>query len=127
MHRSLHQIAGLLLVLLPVAGAAQIVPPTAPTATRPVGSRPALPSSPVNAGQVDDARLRDRLAEHPVSSTGVSTPQLPVKPVTPLRVYDARGRVLMGMKPAGPGRVLDTGSGRYYSTVPSGDGQRIVP
>ncbi|HBK45857.1 MAG TPA: classical arabinogalactan protein 4, partial [Xanthomonadaceae bacterium] len=49
----------------------------------------------------------------------------PPSPAAPAKVYDRRGRPMTGMKPAGPNRVLDTRTGRYYNTVPSGDGQRI--
>lgn len=43
----------------------------------------------------------------------------------PVKLYDRSGRVIPGAVQVGPNRVLDTRSGRYYSTVPSGDGQRI--
>lgn len=42
-----------------------------------------------------------------------------------LRVYDRNGRIIDGMKPAGANRVQDVRTGRYYDTVPSGDGVRI--
>lgn len=44
---------------------------------------------------------------------------------TPM-VYDRNGRLLQGMQPAGPNRVLDTKTGRYYDAVPAGDGMRVV-
>ena len=58
------------------------------------------------------ARVRPRPAAKP------QTAQVPV--------YDQEGRRLNGMRPAGPGRVMDTRTGRYHDTVPSGDGVRIV-
>lgn len=42
-------------------------------------------------------------------------------------VYDRQGRPLYGMEQAGPNRVRDTRTGRYYNTVPMGVGQRIKP
>lgn len=44
---------------------------------------------------------------------------------TPAKVYDRNGRALTGMEQVGPNRVRDTRTGRYYDTVPMGDGQRI--
>lgn len=43
------------------------------------------------------------------------------------KVYDRNGRELSGMEQAGPNRVRDTRTGRYYDTMPMGDGQRITP
>jgi hypothetical protein len=43
------------------------------------------------------------------------------------KVYDRNGRELSGMEQAGPDRVRDTRTGKYYNTVPMGDGQRIKP
>ncbi|MGV8961056.1 MAG: classical arabinogalactan protein 4 [Stenotrophomonas sp.] len=117
----------LLLGALAWAATAQILPAAAPTATRPVSVTTPPRSLPANAGETEDARVRDQLATHPISSQGVSASPLPAQLAAPLRVYDRHGRMLPGMKPAGANRVLDTGSGQYYSTVPSGDGQRIVP
>ena len=45
----------------------------------------------------------------------------------PAKVYDRNGRAMDGMEQAGPNRVRDTRTGRYYDTVPMGDGQRIQP
>lgn len=124
MKASLSTFAGLLLAAwLPVGAQAQIKPATAPTTTRPVTVAPHQPANTVTP--VDDA-IRGQLSVHPISSKGPSHAELPAQPRAPLRVYDRNGRPLQGMKPAGPGRVLDTRTGRYHDTVPSGDGQRIT-
>lgn len=44
----------------------------------------------------------------------------------PPPVYSPQGVPISGMLQIEPGRVLDPATGRYYRTVPSGDGQRIV-
>ncbi|WP_295927511.1 hypothetical protein [uncultured Xanthomonas sp.] len=43
----------------------------------------------------------------------------------PVRLYDRRGQLVPGAMQVGPNRALDTRTGRYYDTVPSGDGVRI--
>lgn len=50
----------------------------------------------------------------------------PVRADAQVKVYDRHGRLLPGMRAAGPNRVLDTRTGRYHDTVPMGDGRRIV-
>ncbi|MDU1660951.1 MAG: classical arabinogalactan protein 4, partial [Stenotrophomonas maltophilia] len=35
------------------------------------------------------------------------------------------GRIVPGVRPAGPNRVFDSRTGRYYDSVPAGDGQQI--
>lgn len=59
-------------------------------------------------------------AQTPVAPAGSQVPAS-----TPM-VYDRNGRLLQGMQPAGPNRVLDTKTGRYYDAVPAGDGMRVV-
>ncbi len=127
MKRLLSACAGLLLAAwLPVAAQAQIKPATAPTTTRPVTVAPPVRDLPANAAAPVDTAIREQLASHPISSKGPSQTVLPAKPQAPLRVYDRNGRPLQGMKAAGPGRVLDTRTGRYHDTVPSADGQRLT-
>ncbi|WP_313232360.1 classical arabinogalactan protein 4 [Stenotrophomonas acidaminiphila] len=124
----MKRIALLLTTLLAATPAlAQLKPTPAPTETRPVSLPP--PSKPANdtSGQAaDNARLRERLED----SAGKAAPVRPrpaAKPQTAqVPVYDQEGRRLNGMRPAGPGRVMDTRTGRYHDTVPSGDGVRIV-
>lgn len=60
-------------------------------------------------------------AERPVQPAS-ATPQSS----TPLRVTDARGRLVNGAVPVGQNQVMDPRTGRVYNTVPNGNGQRIV-
>ncbi len=81
------------------------------------------------------ASASDRATPAPMSAKGPAndaarpgqpssiTPKAPVKP---LRVTDAQGRVVAGAVMVGDNRVMDPRTGRVYSTVPDGDGQRII-
>ncbi|WP_066093409.1 hypothetical protein [Xanthomonas massiliensis] len=70
--------------------------------------------------QVPPARspVEDAGRGNDTGATGKATPPY-------VTVYDRQGRRLPAMRQAGAGRVQDTRTGRYYDTVPSGDGQRI--
>ncbi|MCH1909620.1 MULTISPECIES: classical arabinogalactan protein 4 [Stenotrophomonas] len=124
----MKRIALLLTTLLAATPAlAQLKPTPAPTETRPVSlPPPSKPASDASGQAADNARLRERLED----SAGKAAPARPrpaAKPQTAqVPVYDQEGRRLNGMRPAGPGRVMDTRTGRYHDTVPSGDGVRIV-
>ncbi|MGE8218294.1 MAG: classical arabinogalactan protein 4 [Stenotrophomonas acidaminiphila] len=124
----MKRIALLLTTLLAATPAlAQLKPTPAPTETRPVSlPPPSKPASDASGQAADNARLRERLED----SAGKAAPVRPrpaAKPQTAqVPVYDQQGRRLNGMRPAGPGRVMDTRTGRYHDTVPSGDGVRIV-
>lgn len=48
------------------------------------------------------------------------------KSPAPPRVTDARGQLIPGAVQLGPNQVLDPRNGKIYSTVPNGDGQRII-
>jgi hypothetical protein len=132
-----------LLVLVPLGASAQIAAPRNPTDTRPVTSpaptQTPLPT-PVRPAPADSlsgrmapvktpAQTAQQLRTHPIQSQGPAQVQPPAPPATtaPPKVYDRHGRIVPGMKQAGPNRVLDTRTGRYYDAVPSGDGQRIKP
>ncbi|MDR6673236.1 hypothetical protein [Xanthomonas sp. 1678] len=127
-----------LCVLSPAMAAAQSLQPApkSPTATRqattvqpapaPVSTRPVTPppTAPMPSG------LGQRAQPAPIPQQGPSRPAAPASTApgttpAPAKVYDRSGRLIPGAVQAGPNRVLDTRSGRYYSTVPSGDGQRI--
>ncbi|MPS34841.1 classical arabinogalactan protein 4 [Stenotrophomonas acidaminiphila] len=124
----MKRIALLLTTLLAATPAlAQLKPTPAPTETRPVSlPPPSKPASDASGQAADNARLRERLED----SAGKAAPVRPrpaAKPQTAqVPVYDQEGRRLNGMRPAGPGRVMDTRTGRYHDTVPSGDGVRVV-
>jgi hypothetical protein len=117
-----------LLVLLPLGAAAQIAAPRNPTDTRPVSSPVASPA-PTPTPVPTPAQTTQQLRTHPIQSQGPAQVVPPAPPATtaPPKVYDRHGRIVPGMKRAGPNRVLDTRTGRYYDAVPSGDGQRIKP
>jgi len=117
----------------------QVTPlPTSPPAPRPAPPRqlsnpvqsPA-PSGPIptQLGQRQAAPVFE--AKQPTQSSNSPAPALndPVRQIgaTPARVYDRNGVPVTGMEQAGPNRVRDSRTGRYYDTAPAGDGQRIVP
>ncbi|KAF1014165.1 MAG: hypothetical protein GAK31_03189 [Stenotrophomonas maltophilia] len=130
--------AALLAAWLAVPGLAlaQIGPPPSPTATRsstsvvpapvtaPVPVRSDTPPSghpaPMQGPLPSPVQPRQ-----PIRSNGPA--QLPATPsrALPDKVYDRDGRIVPGMKAVGPNRVLDTNTGRYYDSVPQGDGQRV--
>jgi|ThiBioDrversion2_2_1062182.scaffolds.fasta_scaffold00158_66 hypothetical protein len=107
---------------------AQLKPTPAPTETRPVSlPPPSKPASDASGQAADNARLREQLEQSGSGNAATARPKPAAKPQTAeVPVYDQEGRRLNGMRPAGPGRVMDTRTGRYHDTVPSGDGVRIV-
>ncbi|MFC6840301.1 hypothetical protein [Xanthomonas theicola] len=134
-----------LCALMPCLAAAQSLDaaPKSPTATRqstalkPV---PAPASAPAPTTSPLPSSLGQRAQPAPIAQQGPSRPAAPAPGNTassaalpgtpgavpvPAKVYDRRGQLLPGAVQVGPNRVLDTRNGRYYSTVPSGDGQRI--
>lgn len=117
-----------LAVLLPLIAAAQMPAPRNATDTRPV--TPVVPApAPLPAPVKTPAQTTQQLRTHPIQSQGPAQVVPPAPPATtaPPKVYDRHGRIVPGMKQAGPNRVLDTRTGRYYDAVPTGDGQRIKP
>ena len=75
----------------------------------------------------DDDKGGQAQREEPLGTQAASS-ATPAKPaaVRQRPVYDEHGRRMEGMRQAGENRVMDTRTGRYHDTVPSGDGQRIV-
>ncbi|WP_315387473.1 classical arabinogalactan protein 4 [uncultured Stenotrophomonas sp.] len=138
--KRLSRLALSLLVLLPMVAAAQIAAPRKPTETRPVtGPTPSQPAS-MRPAPAETLSARPQpvtapvqgvpqLPTHPIQSQGPARVVPPAPPATtaPPKVYDRHGRIVPGMQQAGPNRVLDTRTGRYYDSVPTGDGQRIKP
>ncbi len=116
----------LLVLLSPTTAQARLKPAAAPTATRTVRLPPPSRSHADDSSQAAaNARLQERLRQPALHSE----PAARLKPLPKAQarpVYDGRGRALQGMQQAGPDRVLDTRTGRYHRTVPSGDGQRII-
>lgn len=117
-----------LAVLLPLVAVAQMAAPRKPTDTRP--PTPVVPAQAPSPAPVNTpAQTTQQLRTHPIQSQGPAQVVPPPPPATtaPPKVYDRHGRIVPGMKQAGPNRVLDTRTGRYYDAVPTGDGQRIKP
>lgn len=122
-------------LLVPALATAQSLQSAPPARTAPVSSSlddrpPPSPSAP------QSAPVSSSLDDRPQSSTSVHKPAKakpsPANGVDaagadrrPVKLYDRSGRLIPGAVQVGPNRVLDTRSGRYHSTVPSGDGQRI--
>jgi hypothetical protein len=63
----------------------------------------------------------------PIRSTGPATVAPAPTTTAPAKVYDRDGRILPGVKPAGPNRVLDTNTGRYHDSTPQGSDSRVRP
>ncbi len=121
--------------------------PSSPTATRQsttLAAPPAPKSASASFGSDDRPQpaqsapratgVPSSLGERPPSSSSKATKAAPASAKgsadaanarRPVKLYDRGGRLVPGAVQVGPNRVLDTRSGRYYSTVPSGDGQRI--
>ncbi|CTP87506.1 putative secreted protein [Xanthomonas translucens pv. poae] len=130
MHPSLIRALAIALLLSALANAQSFNPaPSSPTASRQattLQSAPATRAAPVSSS-LDDRPQSPPLPAHksvkakpaPANGANAAADRRPVK------LYDRGGRVIPGALQVGPNRVLDTRSGRYYSTVPSGDGQRI--
>ena len=125
--KSVHVGCLLLALAAPLHAQAQFKPSPAPTETRPVSlPPPSRPASDASGQAADNARLREQL-EQSSPANAAARPKPAARPQTAaVPVYDQQGRRLNGMRPAGPGRVMDTRTGRYHDTVPSGDGVRIV-
>ncbi|KRG41336.1 hypothetical protein ARC78_11315 [Stenotrophomonas pictorum JCM 9942] len=112
---------------LPLAAQAQLKPAPSPTATRAVSlPPPSRPQADDNRPAAENAPVRERLQQR-VSPAKPAVPTRPAAPAVARPVYDRNGQPLNGMQPAGPNRVIDTRTGRYYDTVPSGTGERVVP
>ncbi len=131
----------LLAALLPVAAMAQLKQPPSPTETRAVSLPSSSPAaSPTQTRAVSLPPSRERASDDKEQRSKTKPPARPARPVvntgpkpkpvvvpqTARPVYNSHGQQVNGMRQAGPNRVLDTRTGRYYNTVPSGTGQRIV-
>lgn len=132
MNRSILLLAGL---LLPALASAQLVSPSSPTATRGATTlstpppQPARPPQPVAPQPVQAPRLiaTPPPAAGPIRSTGPAQVVAPPASTAPAKVYDRNGRIIPGVKPAGPSRVFDSRTGRYYDSVPQGTDSKIKP
>lgn len=120
--KRLHVMA--LLLAMPMLAQAQFKQPASPVQTRPVSLPPPSDTSPARAGEHDQRSARQQSSA--AGAAEVSTPTPISRPVAQRPVYDAHGQRVSGMRQVGANRVMDTRTGRYHDTVPSGDGQRIV-
>lgn len=115
----------LLIALLPALALAQ-VPTADPTATRStttVAPAPVVP--PPQAARPQPQVLPSPQPAQPIRSTGPAQVAPASAPKPADKVYDRNGRIVPGVRPAGPNRVFDSRTGRYYDSVPQGDGQQI--
>nr|WP_202394829.1 hypothetical protein [Xanthomonas sp. LMG 9002] len=134
-------------LLVPALAAAQILQPVpgAPAGNRDANTlQSAPPPAPSVASRLDERAPASTTAPSaaPVPSnlddrqgktrhTRPASPAVPAAAVAdpsarrPVRLYDRSGQVVPGAMQVGPNRALDTRTGRYYDTVPSGDGVRI--
>ncbi len=114
------------LAALPSFAQAQLTQPPAPTATRPVTLPvPAPPVSTPREAQQDQARPEPSRPSNKPKPVPKPKPVVPPPPARP--IYDSKGQLAPHMRQTSPGRVLDTRTNRYYDTVPSGIGQKVVP
>lgn len=115
----------LLMALLPTLALAQ-VPAADPTVTRSattVAPAPVVP--PPQAARPQPQVLPSPQPAQPIRSTGPARIAPTPAPRPADKVYDRNGRIVPGVRPAGPNRVFDSRTGRYYDSVPAGDGQQI--
>lgn len=131
----------LLCLAASLPAAAQVVDPTQTRSTTRVISPPppSLPPRPTDTPRPTPppgipTRLEQRDTPPPIQAPAQRAPQRGNDDdgarrigAPPAKVYDRNGREVYGMEQAGPNRVRDTRTGRYYDTVPAGDGQRIQP
>lgn len=126
------RLALLLTALLPLAAQAQVPTSSSPTATRSTNSVNPPPVAPQAPPQPANPALPvqvPRQPAQPIRSTGPAQVAPASTPATraPDKVYDRNGRIVPGVRPAGANRVFDSRTGRYYDSVPAGDGQQIKP
>ncbi|WP_369977102.1 hypothetical protein [Xanthomonas bundabergensis] len=102
--------------------------PSSPTATRQsttLQSAPAARTAPVSSSLDDRPQASPSSVRKPAKAKPSPANAAAAADRRPVKLYDRSGRLIPGAVQVGPNRVLDTRSGRYHSTVPSGDGQRI--
>ncbi|HFF6214251.1 classical arabinogalactan protein 4 [Stenotrophomonas maltophilia] len=116
----------LLMALLPLVAQAQVPTSSSPTSTRSattVAPQPVVP--PPQAARPQPQVLPSPQPTQPIKSTGPAQVAPAPVPKPADKVYDRNGRIVPGVRPAGPNRVFDSRTGRYYDSVPAGDGQQI--
>ena len=113
----------LLIALMPALAQAQ-VPTADPTATRSATAWPRRRWHPATSGPAAaaGAAVAAAHAADQVHRSGPGRARPAPKPAD--KVYDRNGRIVPGSA-RGPNRVFDSRTGRYYDSVPAGDGQQI--
>lgn len=123
-----------LALLVSATANAQIAAPRKPTDTRPVVTQPAAATplpTPVRPAPMEsqagkmapvksDSQIRQQLSTQPIQSEGPATVTPPPATTAPPKVYDRNGRIIPGVKPAGPNRVFDSRTGKYHDVGPGG-------
>jgi cytoskeletal protein RodZ len=123
--------AALPMLVVFTAGAQQLKQPsTAPsqnagsTLPQPASTQPraGVSSDPAQRGQSPTISSKGPAvdADRPTPATQPSTPA-----ASP-RVTDAQGKMISGAVPMGTNQVMDPKTGKVYTTMPQGDGQRVI-
>ncbi|KAB7778934.1 hypothetical protein [Xanthomonas sp. LF06-19] len=112
------------------ANTLQSAPPPAPSVASRLDERPpasaSAPKTTPAPSNLDDRPQGQAKRKHPASQAVPAAAALADPSARrPVRLYDRRGQLVPGAMQVGPNRALDTRTGRYYDTVPSGDGVRI--
>lgn len=103
---------------------AQLKPSPPPTETRPVSQPQPPPLSTAPAAEPD----KEAAPATPPRPANKPRPRPIAQPApAPRPIYDSKGQPAPQMRQAGANRVMDTRTGKYYDTVPSGTGQQVVP
>ncbi|MCD7099287.1 classical arabinogalactan protein 4 [Stenotrophomonas sp. MMGLT7] len=122
---------------LAAAAGAQVPGGSSPTATRPppvIAPAPAAPvqsrpqtAVPSTLSQRTTPPAARKAAAVPAPAAANPPAPASLQPPPYVRIYDRNGRLVPGAVQAGPGRVLDTRTGRYHDAAPGQDGLRIRP
>lgn len=140
MKASLSLLASLPLLAAFAAGAQQLNQPNRIEPVQPLGSASqnsgntlpqpagaqnrAVPSDPAQRSQAPKIGSKGPATDAGKPAQPANT--TPPAPARPLRVTDAQGRLVNGAVSMGNNRVMDPRTGKIYTTIAVGDGQRIV-
>jgi hypothetical protein len=124
--------AALPLLAIFAAGAQQLRQPTIAPAQSGARTLP-QPASPQSRSVASDPGQRSQApsisprgpaidANRPVQPSTAA----PATPAASPRVVDPQGRQINGAVPMGTNQVMDPKTGKVYTTMPHGDGQRII-
>lgn len=112
------------------AGAQQLKQPN-PSPSQNAANPLSQPANAQNGGVASDPAQRGQSPK--ISSAGpavdANRPALsppPAAPTTAPRVTDSQGKMISGAVPMGANQVMDPKTGKVYTTMPQGDGQRVI-